>query len=115
MAVGVLVVGHVADGYGVLLLDVGQEWALVVGDEVVDAVVVGDPEGHAEDARGLGRGTLHLLDGNAVQGRQLAELELQLIALGDLEVPPPVPDPFREGDLICLANEPVSCSASRKI
>lgn len=101
--------GHVADGHGVLLLDVGQEWALVVGYEVVDAVVVGNPEGHAEDARGLGRGTLHLLDGNAVQGGQLAELELQLIALGDLEVPPPVPDPFREGDLICLENVCVSC------
>lgn len=54
MAVGVLVVGHVADGHGVLLLDVGQEWALVVGYEVVDAVVVRNPEGHAEDTGGLG-------------------------------------------------------------
>lgn len=50
-----------------------------------------------------------------MQGGQLAELKLQLIAFGDLEVPPPVPDPFREGDLICLESEGVSCSASRKI
>lgn len=50
-----------------------------------------------------------------MQGGQLAELELQLIALGDLEVPPPVPDPFREGDLICLENGRVSCLASRKV
>lgn len=93
---------HVADGHAALLLDVGQKWPLVVGQEVVDAVVVRDPEGHAEDAVGLGGSTLHLLDGDAVQRGQHAELELQLIALGDLEVPPPVPDPFRDGDLVCL-------------
>lgn len=98
-----------ADGHGALLLDVRQERALVVGYEVVDAMVVGDPEGHTEDARGLGRSALHLLDGDAVQGGQLAELELQLVALGNLEVPPPVPDPFRDGDLVSLENKLVSC------
>lgn len=102
VTVGVLVVGHVADRHGALLLDVGQEWALIVGDEVVDAMVVGDPEGHAEDARGLGRGAFDLLDGDAVQGGQLAELELQLVTLGNLEVPPSVPDPLGDGNLVSL-------------
>lgn len=109
VAVGVLVVRHVADGHGVLLLEVGQEGSLVVGDEVVDAMVIGDPEGHAEDTRSLGRGTLDLLDRDTVQGGQHAELELQLVTLGNLEVPPPVPDPLGDGDLVSLESERISC------
>lgn len=103
MRVRVLVVGAVADGHGALLLDVAQKGPLVVGQEVEDAVVVGDGEGDAVDALRLGGGALRLLELQAVEGGQHAELELQLVLVRDLEVPPAVPDPLGQGDGVGLA------------
>lgn len=53
-AAGPLVVGEVADGDGVLLLDVREEGPLVVDFEVEDAVLVGELEGRGVDG-GVGR------------------------------------------------------------
>lgn len=94
--------GHVADGDGTLLLNIGQERPLVVDHEVEDAVVIRNCEGNLVHTLGLGRGALLRLELQAVEGREHAEFELQLIVVGDLEAEPLVPDPLRDGDSVLL-------------
>lgn len=98
----VLVVGHVADGDGALLLNVGQEGPLVVDHEVEDAVLVGDDKRYLVDALGLGGDAFLVLERQAVVGGEHGKLELQLVVGWDLEIVPPVPDPFGDGDGIGL-------------
>lgn len=102
MRVRVLIVGPVADGHGAFLLHVAQEWPLVVGHEVEDTVLVGDGESDTVDTFLLGRGALLRLERETVEGGQHAELELQLILLRDLEVPPAIPHPLGERDGVGL-------------
>lgn len=94
--------GHVADGNGALLLHIGQERPLVVDHEVEDAVVIRNRECDLVDALGLGRGALLRLELQTVERREHAELELQLVIVGDLEAEPLVPDPLRDGDGVLL-------------
>lgn len=88
--------GKVAHRDGGLFLNVGVEGALVVDLEVEDAVLVGQLErgrvGGAVGARGDG------LEGQAVEGRQHAELELQGVLFGDGEGGPGVPDVLGQRD-----------------
>lgn len=88
--------GHVADGNGALLLNIGQEWPLVVDHEVEHAVVIRNRELDLVDALCLGRGALLRLKLKTVEGREHAEFELQLVVVGDLEVVPLVPNPLGE-------------------
>lgn len=92
----------VADGHGALLFDIAQEWSFVVGQEVEDSVVVRDGESDTVDTFRLGRGALGWLQLQTVEGGQHTELELQLILIRDLEVPPAVPDPLGQRDGIGL-------------
>jgi hypothetical protein len=72
--------GKVAHSHLPLLVEVGEEGAAVVDAEVEDAVLVGCPEGYAENGRVCG-----LRDGRqikAVEGREHAELELHRVAGG---------------------------------
>lgn len=94
--------GHVADGDGTLLLHIGQERSLVVDHEVKDAVVIRNGERDLVDALGFGRGALLRLELQTVERREHAELELQLVIVGDLEAEPLVPDPLRDGDGVLL-------------
>ena len=52
-----LIVGEVSYGDGVLLLDVGEEWSLVVDLKVEDAVLVWELEACGVDSRGFGGGS----------------------------------------------------------
>lgn len=94
--------GHVADGDGTLLLHIGQERSLVVDHEVKDAMVIRNGERDLVDALGFGRGALLRLELQTVERREHAELELQLVIVGDLEAEPLVPDPLRDGDGVLL-------------
>lgn len=94
--------GHVADGDGTLLLHIGQERSLVVDHEVKDAVVIRNGERDLVDALGFGRGALLRLESQTMERREHAELELQLVIVGDLEAEPLVPDPLRDGDGVLL-------------
>lgn len=79
----VLVVRKVAHGHLVLLLDVGEEWALVVDAEGEDAVLVRNHELSAVYSaclRAAGG-----LKSQAVERREHSELQLQLVLAGDLE------------------------------
>lgn len=91
-----------SDGDRALFLDIREERTLVVGYEVEDTVLIGDGEGHAEDACLLGRSAFLLLELDTVERRQHAELELELIGVGHLEIPPAVPHPLRDGDGVSL-------------
>lgn len=102
MGVGVLIVCHMADGDCALLLHVAQKRALVVSHEVEDTVVVGDGESDTVDTFPLSRRAPLRLELQTVEGGQHAKLELQLILIRDLKVPPAVPDPLRERDGVCL-------------
>lgn len=100
VAAGPLVVGHVADADGALLLDVGEERALVVDHKVEDAVLV-----RRHELRAVGGGVVRLVDGGevqAVEGRQHGELELQLILFGEGERHPLVPVVLGQRDGVCL-------------
>lgn len=94
--------GDMADGHGALLLDVAQEWALIIRHKVEDTVVIRDSEGDGVDALVLGGGALLWLKLQTMEGRQHAELELQLILIWDLEVPPAIPDPLGQRDGVRL-------------
>jgi hypothetical protein len=77
---GPLVVGKVTDSNSPLLEDGGQEGALVVDEEVEDAVLVRQGEGSTEDgAVGSLRGDV---ESQAVERREHAELELNSIGRG---------------------------------
>ena len=52
-----LIVGEVSYGDRVLLLDVGEEWSLVVHLKVEDAVLVWELEACGVDGRGFGGGS----------------------------------------------------------
>lgn len=93
---------HVAHRHRVLLLDVGQEGALVVDLEVEDAVLVGQLEagGEGGGVRGGARGRGG--EGQAVEGREHRELELEDVGGGDGEGGPRVPGVFGEGDGVGL-------------
>lgn len=92
--------GHVADADGVLILDMGQEGSLVVDLEVEDAVLVGEGEVGGEDGLtgGLGLGD----EVSALEGRKHGELELESVALGNLEGNPAAPGVLRDGNLVEL-------------
>lgn len=78
-----LVVRKVTHRHGVLLLDVGIEGPLVVNLKVEDAVLVGQLEGSGVDApAGWG---FHVGEGEAVEGREHGEFELQDIVRGGLK------------------------------
>lgn len=68
--------GHVADGNGPLLLQIGQERPLVVDHEVEDTVVIRNRECNLVDALGFGRGALLRLELQTVEGREHTELKL---------------------------------------
>lgn len=92
--------GHVADGNGVLLLDVGEEGALVVDLEVEDAVLVRQDEGGGVSGGVGGAGLGGKRD--AVEGGEHAELELEVIAAGKCEGGPLVPGVLRDRDGVGL-------------
>lgn len=95
-----LVVGNVADADGGLLLNVGEEGALVVDLEVEDAVLVGEGEGCVEDGGRLGCGGG--VEVEAVEGGEHGELELEGVLLGEGEGNPLVPDILGDGDAVGL-------------
>ena len=97
---GPLVVGEVADGDLPLLVDVGDEGAAVVDAEVEDAVLVGGLEGDAEDGGVGGCGDGRQVE--AVEGRQHAEFQLDLIAGVWDEGLEAVADPLGDLDLVVL-------------
>ena len=90
--------GHVANRDGVLLLDIGEEGALVVDLEVEDAVLIGQHKGGCVGGGILGRAGLVKGKGKAVEGRKHAELELEHIVGGDVEGGPGVVGVLGEGD-----------------
>lgn len=93
----------VADADRVLLLDVGEERALVVDLEVEDAMLVGEDEGdaiHGSIASGAPASQVE-----AVEGRQHGKLELKNVVLRKGEGNPFVPAPLREGDVVRLRKE----------
>lgn len=94
--------GHVAHRHGVLLLDVGEQGPLVVDLEVEDAVLVGQLEGGR--VGGLGRGRVGRVrgKGQAVEGREHGELELEGVGGGEGERRPGGPGVFGEGDGVFL-------------
>lgn len=76
----------VAHSHLVLLLDVSEERPLVVDTEREDSVLIG---GHELGAvYGACLGARCRLEGQTVEWRKHGELELQLIARGDLEWDP---------------------------
>lgn len=76
-----LVVGEVAHRHLALLVEGGEEGALVVDAEVEDAVLVGQAEVGGEDGRVGVRGRRReRRQREAVEGRQHREFELQLVA-----------------------------------
>lgn len=90
--------GHVANGDGVLLLNVGEEGTLVIDPEVEDAVLVGQHKGGCVCRGILGRAGLVKGKGKAVEGGKHAELELEHIVGGDVEGGPGVVGVLGEGD-----------------
>lgn len=89
----VLVVRKVAHRHLVLLLDIGEEGALVVDAEREDAVLIGsDKLGavHGASLRAAGG-----LEGQTVEGREHGEFKLELILGGELKGNPLVVGVFR--------------------
>ena len=73
-----LVVSKVANSDSALLVDVAEEWTLVVDDEIEDTMLIGHGEGGLEDgAVGI---RLDWVQSYAVEGRQHAELELESVS-----------------------------------
>lgn len=101
-----LVVRVVTDTNRMLLVDVGEEGSLVVDAEVEDAVLVGDLEGRAVDS-GVG-GRAEGLEVDAVEGREHAKLELELVVGVNLERCPGVELVLGNGDLVRLGVELVN-------
>lgn len=99
--------GHVSDRHSVLLLDVGEEGALVIDLEVEDAVLIGKFERDGV-SRGFGGG-VGLVEGQrqAVEGGEHGELELEDVVGGEGEGGPLVVGVFREGDGVGLALSPL--------
>jgi len=84
----------------VLLLDVGEERALVVDHEVKDAVLVREGEVGAVDGLVLvGEDGLEV---EAPEGGQHGELELDLVALGEVVGLPVVPSVLGQRDVVRL-------------
>lgn len=100
VASGPLVVGNVSDADSGLLLNVGEEGALVVDLEVEDAVLVGEGEGCVEDGGGLGCGGR--IEIEAVEGGEHGEFELEGVLVGKCEGNPLVPDVLGDGDAVAL-------------
>jgi hypothetical protein len=75
---GPLVVSKVADSNCFLLIDVAEERALVVDNEVEDTMLIGNGEASLED--GAVGGWLDWVQGHTVEGRQHAELELDRVS-----------------------------------
>lgn len=69
--------GEVADSHLVLLLDVGQEWPLVVDAEREDAVLVGD--GKAGAIYGAVLCSVRWGEGETVEWREHGKLDLKSI------------------------------------
>lgn len=82
-AARVFVVRKVTHGNLVLLLNVGEERTLVVHTEREDTVLIGNSELGAVHSTGLS--TDGRLEGQAVEGREHGEFQLQLILSRDLE------------------------------
>ncbi len=93
---------HVADGNGVLLLDIGEEGALVVDLEVEDAVLVGELEGGGVGGGGVGGVGGVGGEREAVEGGEHGEFELEGVRGGEGERGPGGPGVFREGDCVFL-------------
>ena len=89
---------EVADGDCALLLDVGEEGTAVLHEEVVDAVLIGQLEGLGVEG-GLGA-RARWDQVQAVEGREHAELELEVVACCGRERLPVVADPFGHLDRI---------------
>lgn len=90
---------HVADGDGDLLLDVGEEWSLVVDEEVEDTVLVRQGEGGGVGVRFRSRRG----EVEAMERREHGDLELEVVGLREAVRAPAVPDVFGEGNSIGLA------------
>lgn len=86
----VLVVRKVAVGDLMLLLDGGEEWTLVVDAEGEDTVLIRGHELSGEHSAGIG--AVGGLEGQAVEGREHGELELERVASGNFEGNPLVID-----------------------
>lgn len=95
-----LVVGHVSHTDGALLLDVGQEWSLVVDHEVEDAVLVRQHKTGSEHGGRLGDERGGKLQ--AVERREHGKLKLQSVLVGDGKGLPLVPAPLRDGNAVGL-------------
>lgn len=94
--------GHVADRYCVLLLDVCEKRPAVVDLEVEDAVLIRQLEGNSVGGR-IGRRVRRVrAEADAVERGQHAELELEVVAGGDGEGGPLVPGVFGQGDGVGL-------------
>lgn len=87
-AARILIVSKVADSHLVLLLDVGEEGALVVDAEGEDAVLIGHSEMGAEN--GAVFSPARRSEIQPVEGRQHGEFQLQFVTGGNLEWNEPV-------------------------
>lgn len=79
-------------GHGILLLEVGKEWSLVVYFEIEDSVLVWETEASCVDCGVLG--CCGWGEGKAVEGREHGEFELDDIACGWGKGDPLVPSIF---------------------
>ena len=96
----ILVVSQMSYADCLLLLDVGEERALVVDHKVKDAVLVGEGEVDAVDGLVLvGEDGLEV---EAPEGGQHGELKLDLIALGEMVGLPVVPGVLGQRDVVRL-------------
>jgi hypothetical protein len=93
-------VSKVAHGDGVLLLDVRQEWALVVDLEIEDSVLVGQLEG-GDINSGIVSGS-GCLEGQTVEGGQHREFELDSVAVRGDKWYPVVPRVLGEFNFVRL-------------
>lgn len=99
-ATRIFVVGEVADGDLVLLLDSGEERSLIVNTEREDTVLIGSHKLSTEDGAGIS--AADGLQGQTVEGREHSELELELVIAGNLEWHPLVVDILRDLDVVDL-------------
>lgn len=103
----------VADADCVLLLNIGEERALVVDLEIEDAMLIGEDEGnaiHGSIASGAPASQVE-----AVEGRKHGKLELENVVLGKGEGNPFVPAPLRERDVVRLEKKKENVSANMPI
>ena len=90
----------VSHSNSILLFNVREEWSLVIDHEIEDTVLVGEFEAGGVDGGVLSGGFWD--EGEAVEGWEHGEFELDDVASWWGERYPVVPDVFRELDFVWL-------------